>query len=113
VARFCFHYKRLFLHFDQGSLRESRVELVPPTIYSITALPIMIRFSDTLIAQGSKALNQPSDGPSPIRVAPELPCMRTSCAYAAPLRSIQNIRTANLRATATLAIACPRRNFNR
>src|SRR5258708_31610080 len=53
-------------------------KLVPPTIYSIWLLPIRIRSSDPLIPQGSKALNQPSDEPSSIRVAPELPCMRTS-----------------------------------
>ena len=47
------------------------------------------------------------------RVAPGLPCLRTSCAYAAPLRSIQYIRTANLRAMATFATACPLRNFKR
>jgi len=87
--------------------------LVPPTIYSVTALPTMIRFSEAAIARGSKAPNQPSDGAASTRVGPGLPCLRTSCAYAAPLRSIQYIRTANFRATATLATACPLRNFNR
>ena len=76
-------------------------------------LPTMIRFSDTAIARGSKAPNQPSDELAFTRVAPGLPCLRTSCAYSAPLRSIQYIRTANLRAMATLATACPLRNFNR
>ena len=87
--------------------------LVPPAIYSILLFPIMIHSSDPLIPQGSKVLNQPNDELASIRVAPELPCMRTSCAYAAPRRSIQYIRTANLRAMATLATACPLRNFNR
>src|SRR5580765_4245382 len=76
-------------------------------------LPTMILSSDTAIARGSKAPNQPNDGLASTRVAPGLPCLRTSCAYAAPLRSIQYIRTANLRAMATLATACPLRNFNR
>ena len=76
-------------------------------------LPTMIRFSDAAIARGSKAPNQPSDELASTRVAPGLPCLRTSCAYAAPLRSIQYIRTANLRAMATLATACPLRNFKR
>jgi hypothetical protein len=62
----------------------------------------MIRFSDAAIARGSKAPNQPSDGLASTRAAPRLPCLRTSCAYAAPPRSIQYIRTANLRAMATL-----------
>jgi len=61
----------------------------------------MIHFSDPAIARGSKAPNQPSDELASTRVAPGLPCLRTSCAYAAPLRSIQYIRTANLRAMAT------------
>jgi len=87
--------------------------LVPPTIYSVTALPTMIRSSDPAIARGSKAPNQPSDGVASTRVAPGRPCLRTSCAYAAPRRSIQYIRTANFRAMATLATACPLRNFNR
>jgi hypothetical protein len=90
------------------------VILVPPTIYSVTLEgEAMIRSSDAAIARGSKAPNQPSDGLAPTRVAPGLPCLRTSRAYAAPLRSIQYIRTANFRAMATLATACPRRNFNR
>ena len=76
-------------------------------------LPTMIRFSDAAIARGSKAPNQASDELVFIRVPPGLPCLRTSCAYAAPLRSIQYIRTANFRAMATLATACPLRNFNR
>ena len=77
------------------------------------ALPTMIRCSDAAIARGSKAPNQPNDELAFTRVAPGLPCLRTSCAYSAPLRSIQYIRTANLRAMATLATACPLRNFNR
>jgi hypothetical protein len=76
-------------------------------------IPTMIRFSDAAIARGSKAPNQASDELAFTRVPPGLPCLRTSCAYAAPLRSIQYIRTANLRAMATLATACPLRNFNR
>src|SRR5216684_7488711 len=58
----------------------------------------MILSSDAAIARGSKAPNQPSDGLASTRVAPGLPCLRTSWGYAAPLRSIQYIRTANLRA---------------
>ena len=76
-------------------------------------LPTMIHFSDAAIARGSKAPNQPSDELASTRVAPGLPCLRTSCAYSAPLRSIQYIRTANLRAMATFATACPLRNFKR
>jgi hypothetical protein len=76
-------------------------------------LPTMIHFSDAAIARGSKAPNQPDDELASTRVAPGLPCLRTSCAYTAPLRSIQYIRTANLRAMATLATACPLRNFKR
>jgi hypothetical protein len=41
-------------------------------------LPTMIRFSDAAIPRGSKAPNQPSDELAFIRVAPGLPCMRTS-----------------------------------
>lgn len=41
-------------------------------------LPTMIRFSDAAIARGSKAPNQPSDGLASTRVAPGLPCLRTS-----------------------------------
>ena len=52
-------------------------------------VPTMIRSSDAAIARGSKAPNQPSDELAFTRVAPGLPCLRTSCAYAAPLRSIQ------------------------
>ena len=52
--------------------------LVPPAIYSICLLPIRIHSSDPAIARGSKVLNQPSDELAFIRVAPELPCMRTS-----------------------------------
>jgi|SRR5579859_161077 len=40
----------------------------------------MIHFSDAAIARGSKAPNQPSDELAFIRVAPGLPCLRTSCA---------------------------------
>jgi hypothetical protein len=47
------------------------------------------------------------------RVAHGLPCMRTSCAYPAWLRSIQYIRTANFLAIATFATPLPRRNFSR
>src|ERR1700694_6304061 len=43
-------------------------------------LPTMIRFSDAAIARGSKGPNQPSDGLACTRVAPGLPCLRTSCA---------------------------------
>ena len=75
--------------------------------------PTMIHFSDAAIARGSKAPNQPSDELASTRVAPGLPCLRTSRAYSAPLRSIQYIRTANLRAMATFATACPLRNFKR
>ena len=36
-----------FCSFDQGSLLESRGgNLVPPTIYSVTLVPTMIRCSD-------------------------------------------------------------------
>jgi len=42
--------------------------------------PTMIRFSDAAIARGSKAPNQPNDGLASTRVAPGLPCLRTSCA---------------------------------
>ena len=47
------------------------------------------------------------------RVAHGLPCVRTSCAYPAWLRSIQYIRTANFLAIATFATPLPRRNFSR
>src|SRR2546426_4553200 len=40
----------------------------------------MIRSSDAAIARGSKAPNQPSDELAFTRVAPGLPCLRTSCA---------------------------------
>ncbi len=40
----------------------------------------MIRSSDAAITRGSKAPNQPSDELAFIRVAPGLPCLRTSCA---------------------------------
>jgi hypothetical protein len=43
-------------------------------------LPTMILFSDAAIARGSKAPNQPNDGLASTRVAPGLPCLRTSCA---------------------------------
>jgi len=43
-------------------------------------LPTMIHFSDAAIARGSKAPNQPSDELASTRVAPGLPCLRTSCA---------------------------------
>ena len=49
----------------------------------------------------------------PTRVPLGLPCMRTSCAYPAWLRSIQYIRTANFLAMATFATPLPRRSFNR
>src|ERR1700730_14191192 len=41
-------------------------------------LPTMIRSSDAAIARGSKAPNQPSDELAFTRVAPGLPCLRTS-----------------------------------
>jgi hypothetical protein len=77
------------------------------------AHPTMVPCSDAAITRGSKVPNQSSDELASIRVAPGLPCLRTSRAYSAPLRSIQYIRTANLRAMATFATACPRRNFKR
>ena len=40
--------------------------------------PTMIHFSDAAIARGSKAPNQPSDELASTRVAPGLPCLRTS-----------------------------------
>ena len=114
---FLFTYKDLFsfffLHFDQGSLVNPAVDSGSTNHLFGHRLPTMILSSDTAIARGSKAPNQPNDGLASTRVAPGLPCLRTSCAYAAPLRSIQYIRTANLRAMATLATACPLRNFNR
>src|SRR5271157_4861972 len=41
-------------------------------------LPTMIRSSEAAIARGSKAPNQPSGELAFTRVAPGLPCMRTS-----------------------------------
>jgi hypothetical protein len=41
-------------------------------------LPTMIRSSEAAIARGSKVPNQPSDPACGTRVAPGLPCMRTS-----------------------------------
>lgn len=55
-ARFSLLFSFPFLHLDQGSLLVNpAVDLVPPTIYSVTAVPTMIRCSDTAIARGSKA----------------------------------------------------------
>src|SRR6185437_14161772 len=57
--------------FDQGSHRESSGGLlVPPTIYSVTVRPTMIRFSDAPASRGSKLPNQPSDELAFTRVAP-------------------------------------------
>ncbi len=41
-------------------------------------LPTMIHSSDAAIARGSKAPNQPSGELASTRVAPGLPCLRTS-----------------------------------
>ncbi len=99
---------------DQGSLRESNGGnwFHQPSIRS-PRRGVMIRSSDPAIARGSKVPNQNHGVLACTRVPRGLPCLRTSCAYSAALRSIQYIRTANLRAMATLATACPLRNFNR
>src|SRR5229473_1496575 len=70
-----------FLHFDQGSLRESSGGnwFHQPSMRS-PLRGTMILSSDAAIARGSKAPNQPSDGLASTRVAPGLPCLRTSCA---------------------------------
>ena len=120
-VEFANHGRFVFVCLKPGlSLISTKARFVNPALVSGSTnhlfghqLPTMIHFSDTAIARGSKAPNQPSDPACGTRVAPGLPCMRTSCAYSAPLRSIQYIRTANLRAMATFATACPRRNFNR
>jgi len=49
-------------------------------LFGLPARGTMIRFSDAAITRGSKAPNQPSDGFASTRVAPGLPCLRTSCA---------------------------------
>jgi hypothetical protein len=49
-------------------------------LFGLPVRGTMIRFSDAAIARGSKAPNQPSDGLASTRVAPGLPCLRTSCA---------------------------------
>ena len=75
-------------------------------------VPTMIHFSDAAIARGSKAPNQPDDELASTRVAPGLPCLRTS--WRTLLHSQHPIHThSQLRATATFATACPLRNFNR
>jgi hypothetical protein len=53
-------------------------KLVPPTIYSVTILPTMIRCSDAAITRGSKAPNQQIGEGLLTRVPLGLPCMRTS-----------------------------------
>jgi len=69
-----------FLHFDQGSLVNRAVDSGSTNHLFGHELPTMILFSDAAIARGSKAPNQPSDGLASTRVAPGLPCLRTSCA---------------------------------
>src|SRR6266446_4719594 len=49
-------------------------------LFGLPVRGTMIRSSDAAIARGSQAPNQPSDEPAFIRVAPGLPCLRTSCA---------------------------------
>jgi len=68
----------LFSHADQGSLANRAVDSGSTNHLSGHRFRTMIRFSDTAIARGSKAPNQPSDELSFTRVAPGLPCLRTS-----------------------------------
>lgn len=49
-------------------------------LFGLPLRDTMIRSSEAAITRGSKAPNQPSDELAPIRVAPGLPCLRTSCA---------------------------------
>ena len=49
-------------------------------LFGLPVRGTMIRSSDPAIARGSKAPNQPSDELAFTRVAPGLPCLRTSCA---------------------------------
>src|SRR5271154_7005340 len=113
---FLFFFKRAFA----ASCISTKARCLNPAVESGSTShlfglehPTMIHYSDAAIARGSQAPNQASDELASIRGPFGLPGLRTSCAYSAPLRSIQYIRTANLRARATLAIACPRRNFKR
>src|SRR5260370_10911461 len=97
-ARFFFLPERIF----SLSFISTKARFVNPAVESGSTnhlfghqLPTMILSSDAAIARGSKAPNQASDELTFTRVPPGLPCLRTSCAYSAPLLSIQYIRTAN------------------
>ena len=62
----------------QGSLLNLAVDSGSTNHLFGHQLPTMIRSSDAAIARGSKAPNQPSDELASTRVAPGLPCLRTS-----------------------------------
>src|SRR6266436_3464148 len=81
---FSFFPERIF----SLSCISTKARFVNPAVESgstnhLFGLPVrgaMILSSDAAIARGSKAPNQPSDGLASTRVAPGLPCLRTSCA---------------------------------
>src|SRR5260370_7117356 len=75
-------------------------------------LPTMILSSDAAIARGSKAPNQASDELTFTTVPPGRPCLQTTCAYSAPLRTTQNIPPPTLPPLATLPPSCPLRHFS-
>ena len=83
-ARLSFHLEGSFLFlfpaFDQGSLVNLAVDSGSTNHLFGHELPTMILSSDAAITRGSKAPNQASDELVFIRVAPGLPCLRTSCA---------------------------------
>ena len=64
--------------FDRFACEIKKMEsLIPPNIYSIIMTMICIANSSS---KGGKALNQEIDGGKSTRLAPELPCIRTSSA---------------------------------
>src|SRR6266478_1745776 len=79
---FFFLPERIFsLSFISTKARFVNLAVNAGSTNHLFGLPVrgtMIRSSDAAIARGSKAPNQPSDEPAFIRVAPGLPCLRTS-----------------------------------